>query len=133
MEKSLQDLINKLHTYSTKLHMFHWNVTGRDFLSFHAFFEEAYSELTEQKDTIAEYLRFKGFTPMIELDKASSFAKDFKMPEKAEGMFEIALKDFKDLLNSYESLKPDKILEAVISEILPKLEKRIYFMSSILN
>jgi DNA-binding ferritin-like protein len=60
-------------------------------------------------------------------------AKDFKLPKTAEKMLEEALKDYKSLLKDYEVLKKDQVLEAIISDILQEIEKKIYFIQSILN
>lgn len=125
-------LINKLHFVSSKLHMFHWNVHGKDFLSYHKFFEEAYAELLEQKDVLAEYLRVSKTKVIIDFEDVAKQSKTFNIPVKAEDMLEDALKSYKALLKDFESIKPDAVLEAIISEILPKLNKKIYFIQSIL-
>ena len=133
MEKGILQLISKLHFISSKLHMFHWNVVGKDFLSYHEFFEEAYKELLEQKDKMAEYLRFSSKKAEIDFDAVLKMAKGFKIPEKAEDMLKDALKDYKSLLKDYEDLKKEPVLEAIVSDILQELEKRIYFIQSILQ
>jgi starvation-inducible DNA-binding protein len=44
-------------TLYLKTHGAHWNVTGMFFQSLHALFEEQYTDLQEQVDTIAEKIR----------------------------------------------------------------------------
>jgi starvation-inducible DNA-binding protein len=133
MEKGILQLISKLHFISSKLHIFHWNVTGKDFLSYHEFFEEAYKELLEQKDKMAEYLRFSSKKADIDFKAVLEMAKGFKIPSKAEDMLKDALKDYNSLLKDYEALKKEPVLEAIVSDILQELEKKIYFIQSILN
>lgn len=36
---------------------YHWNVTGADFVQFHDFFSEVYSEYSGEVDRLAEYVR----------------------------------------------------------------------------
>lgn len=132
MSKAILTLINKLHFVSSKMHMFHWNVHGKDFLSYHAFFEEAYKELLEQKDALAEYLRVSKVKIVIDFNEVANHAKTFNIPAKADDMLTEALHDYKSLLKDYESIKPDAVLEAIISEILPEINKKIYMMQSIL-
>jgi starvation-inducible DNA-binding protein len=135
MEKKILNLINKLHFVSSKMHMFHWNVTGKDFLSYHKFFETSYRELLEQKDQMAEYLRFSGFSPVINFEAVTKMAESFVMPKTAEKMLEDALKDYHSVLADYtdKSFGEDPVLDAIISDILKDLEKKIYFIKSILS
>jgi starvation-inducible DNA-binding protein len=133
MEKNILKLISKLHFISSKLHMFHWNVVGKDFLSYHEFFEEAYKELLEQKDKIAEYLRFSSKKAEINFEDVLQMSKGFKIPKNAEDMLKDALKDYNSLLKDYEDLKKDPILDAIVSDILQEIEKKIYFIQSILQ
>jgi starvation-inducible DNA-binding protein len=113
--------------------MFHWNVVGKDFLSYHEFFEEAYKELLEQKDKIAEYLRFSSKKAEINFEDVLQMSKGFKIPKNAEDMLKDALKDYNSLLKDYEDLKKDPILDAIVSDILQEIEKKIYFIQSILQ
>ena len=133
MKANILKLINKLHFVSSKLHMFHWNVIGKDFLSYHEFFEESYKELLEQKDKLAEYLRFTDEKAVINFSEIERMSADFTLPEKAEGMLKDALKDYKSLLKDYEELVMDPVLEAIVSDILQEIEKKIYFIQSILG
>ena len=132
MSKEVTKLINKLHFLSAKFHMFHWNVHGKDFLSYHALFEASYKQLIDQKDMMAEYLRVNKTVVVLDFTEISAMAKSFKMPSKAEDMLKEALADYKSLLKDYEKIKPDKVLEALISEILPEVSKKIYLIESIL-
>lgn len=137
MTTQILALINKLHFNSTKLHMFHWNVVGRDFLSFHKLFEESYLELLEFKDQMAEYLRFKEKgQAIVDFQKVAELAKGFKIPAKAEEMLKSGLESYVDILKDFKALdvaEKDLVLDAIISDILKALEKKIYFIQSILT
>ena len=132
MTKEITKLINKLHFLSAKFHMFHWNVHGKDFLSYHALFEESYKQMIEQKDMLAEYLRMNKVKIIIDFAEVAALSKSFKLPLKAEGMLEEALSDYKSILKDYEAIKTDKVLESIISIILPEISKKIYLIESIL-
>lgn len=133
MKANILKLINKLHFVSSKLHMFHWNVVGKDFLSYHEFFEESYKELLEQKDKLAEYLRFTDEKAIINFSEIANMFADFTLPAKAELMLKDALTDYTSLLKDYEELVTDPVLEAIVSDILQEIEKKIYFIKSILH
>jgi starvation-inducible DNA-binding protein len=133
MTQQILNLINKLHYTSSKFHMFHWNVRGKDFLSYHEFFEEAYKELLEQKDSLAEYLRFQGEAVVMDFKTIAESFNGFEVPKDAEAMLEIALKDYTNILQDCEKLEKDQILDAITSDILMQVSKRVYFIKSILN
>lgn len=58
--KGLVDLVNKQianwTVLYTKLHNYHWYVTGPDFFTLHAKFEELYNEAALHIDELAERL-----------------------------------------------------------------------------
>lgn len=63
----LQALLNKevanLAVFFTKLHHFHWYVTGKEFFTLHQKFEELYDEVNELYDAFAERLIMIGGKP----------------------------------------------------------------------
>ncbi len=64
-----------------KTHNYHWNVTGPQFHSLHAMFEEQYTELAEAIDEIAERIRALGFYAP---GSFKSFAKLSKVEEEED-------------------------------------------------
>ncbi len=61
---SLAHLLADSYTLYIKTHNYHWNVTGPQFHSLHALFEEHYTELATAVDEIAERIRALGhFAP----------------------------------------------------------------------
>ncbi len=57
----LNRVLADTYTLYLKTHNFHWNVTGPQFNSLHAMFEEQYTELWTAVDDIAERVRALGF------------------------------------------------------------------------
>ncbi|MDX2084554.1 MAG: Dps family protein [Candidatus Melainabacteria bacterium] len=59
--EGLCHLLADSYTLYLKTHNFHWNVTGPQFTSLHALFEQHYNELALAVDEIAERIRSLGF------------------------------------------------------------------------
>lgn len=57
----LKRLLADSYTLYLKTHNFHWNVTGPQFTSLHAMFEQQYIDLASAVDLIAERIRALGF------------------------------------------------------------------------
>jgi starvation-inducible DNA-binding protein len=53
----LAHLLADTYTVYLKTQNYHWNVTGPNFHSLHAMFEEQYTELASAVDVIAERIR----------------------------------------------------------------------------
>ena len=133
MEKKLSLLVNKLQLISMKIQMFHWNVTGKDFLSYHAFFDEAYKELSSFKDSIAEFLRYKKMPAILDFNEIAKLSKGFKLPSNALEMLKETLTLYKELEKDLLSTEKSGTLEVITSEILAKINKKIFFVQSIIE
>lgn len=133
MSKGLQPLINRIYFFESKLLMYHWNVTGMDFLSYHKFFEEAYKEMAEHKDYLAEHLRYEKTSVIIDYSSLSKLAERFSLPSRANEMLKDALSEYNFLIAEYNKLEKDMMLDAIISDIVKELEKRVYILQSILE
>ena len=57
---NLSKLLADTYTLYLKTHNFHWNVTGPQFNTLHAMFEQQYVELATAVDEIAEHIRALG-------------------------------------------------------------------------
>ncbi|NVJ97901.1 MAG: DNA starvation/stationary phase protection protein [Alphaproteobacteria bacterium] len=80
-------------TYSlyVKSLFYHWNVTGPNFHSLHALFEEHYQDLHAAGDDLAERIRALGFfTPgtLKAFSDMSVIRDDDKLPDNSNGMLE---------------------------------------------
>lgn len=133
IDKQISTLINKLHFVSAKFHMFHWNVTGIDFIPLHMFFESAYTEVIEQKDRLAEYFRLTNRKAIINFEEVASLAKGFTVPENVKDMLANALAEYKEFMELYSKLERDIMLDEVISDAVKAMSKRMYFINSTLS
>jgi starvation-inducible DNA-binding protein len=101
LQKSLADTF----VMYSKVHSFHWNVTGPRFLELHTFFEEIYTSLWNTLDVIAEEIRMMGtIAPknIAELSAGSSIVSANSVPTATE-MIASIIADFDTLMQSYKN------------------------------
>jgi starvation-inducible DNA-binding protein len=55
--KKLREVLASNFALYLKTQMFHWNIEGPNFNDYHAFWATVYTDLYEQNDLIAEYIR----------------------------------------------------------------------------
>lgn len=107
--EELNKLVANLTVFYTKLHSFHWLVTGNGFYTLHEVFEGYYDKAAEDLDEVAERLLIIGGKPVSTLKGALELSeiKEASEKETASEMVEILLADFQTLM---ENLK--RIMEA---------------------
>lgn len=93
--QALSRYLANSYTLYLKTQNFHWNVTGPNFHSLHAMFEEQYTDLAAAIDELAERLRALGYRApgsYSEFQKLSDIAEETKNL-KAEDMVQQLLSD----------------------------------------
>ncbi|WP_025897031.1 Dps family protein [Sneathiella glossodoripedis] len=116
--KSLSTFLASTYTLYMKTLYYHWNVTGSNFSSLHALFEDQYNDLHDAGDKIAERIRMLGhFTPgtFSEYMELSYISEDKKLPENSTKMVENLLKDNETC--SLQARKVMKTAEAAEDEV----------------
>ncbi len=95
----LSQLLADTYTLYLKTQNFHWHVTGPYFHSFHAMFEEQYTQLAAATDLIAERIRaLNSLAP-------ATFAEFLKLATIKEDMAPLAANDMiKKLLSDHETI-----------------------------
>lgn len=68
----LKRLLSSWTVFYQKVHTYHWDLTGENFLSFHKYLETLYNESVEHTDEIAERLRQIGEKIALTLNGASA-------------------------------------------------------------
>lgn len=140
MEKLYQALnkqVANLSVFFTKLHHFHWYVTGPNFYALHGKFEEFYDEINELYDEFAERLLMVGGKPISNLKGYLEIAsiKEASGLEKPEEMVKHILDDFKLLvIELKETLKvaqdqDDEVTADLIIGTLASFEKHIWMLA----
>jgi starvation-inducible DNA-binding protein len=89
-----------------KTHMFHWNVEGKNFAEYHAFWSGVYEDLFDQTDTLAEYIRQLGeYAPgSLSVYAEISSVKDEESFPNAEQMFNQFMVDNATMIRLFEEL-----------------------------
>ena len=137
----LNKLVANLTVLYTKLHSFHWYVSGRSFYTLHEVFENYYNYTTETLDEAAERLLAIGGRPVSTLKGALELATIEEATEK-ETTSEMVAAVFHD----FELLKADlsKLMELSEEEgdqgtsdfalgVKTQLEKNIWMLKAYLS
>jgi len=144
MEKLYQGLnkqVANLSVLFTKLHHYHWYVSGPNFYPLHAKFEEFYDEVNELYDAFAERLLMIGGQPVSNLKGylAITSLKEASGAEKAEDMIDHVLDDFKLLVTEFKEVlnvaqeKGDETTADMLITTIASFEKHIWMLSATLK
>lgn len=144
MEKLYQALnkqVANLSVLFTKLHHFHWYVTGPNFYPLHVKFEQFYDEVNELYDAFAERMLMIGGQPVSNLKGylAITSLKESSGNEKADEMIAHVLDDFKLLVTELKEvliLAQDQADEATADMLITTIasfEKHVWMLSATLK
>ena len=139
--EQLNDLVATWSVLYTKLHNYHWYVTGPSFFTLHAKFEELYNEVTLNLDEIAERILSKGGKPvatMVEhLEK--SLIKEATGTETTDEMVQTIISDFKTIMTHLKEAmeqaaeEGDDRTEDMLNATYQSLEKHTWMLSAFLG
>ncbi len=144
MEKLYQALnkqVANLSVLFTKLHHFHWYVSGPNFYPLHAKFEEFYDEINELYDAFAERLLMIGGSPVSNLKGylAITSLKEASGTEKPEDMIGHILDDMKLLVTEFKEAlflaqeKGEETTADMLISAIASFEKHVWMLSSTLK
>ncbi len=140
MEKlynGLNKQVANLSVLFTKLHHFHWYVTGPQFYQLHEKFEAFYDEVNELYDAFAERLlmiggypvsNLKGYLAITSLKEASGTEKPEEMVKHILDDFKLLVVEFKEVLKLAQDVE-DEVTADLIIGALSSLEKHIWMLS----
>jgi starvation-inducible DNA-binding protein len=140
MEKLYQALNKQVANFSvffTKLHHFHWYVTGQNFYPLHQKFEQFYDEVNELYDAYAERILMIGGNPVSNLKGylALTSIKEATGLEKTEEMVSLVLNDFKQLTQELKEVLVvaeefgDEVTADLLISTLSSFEKHIWMLT----
>jgi starvation-inducible DNA-binding protein len=138
----LSKLLADTYVLYLKTQNFHWNVTGPQFHSLHAMFEEQYKDLAEAVDTLAERIRALGFPAPGSFKQFAQLASIQEAPEqppKAEEMLQQLLADQEAIIRTARAIYPhtddvqDEATADLITERLAAHEKNAWMLRSCLS
>jgi starvation-inducible DNA-binding protein len=141
IKKTLGLLLADYQVLYQKLRGYHWNVTGPQFFTLHAFFETEYIAVADRVDLIAERVRALGGTPpstlKLQLDLAR-LKEDPTVPT-AEGMVRNLVADYDVILAALLKASDeaddaeDVITENMLEDFISVQRKACWMMRSFLN
>lgn len=130
-----------LHILNVKLHNFHWNVEGMQFLAVHELTEKYYDYVFAYFDDIAERILQLGFKPLA---TTSAYLENATLVEDVEDRFEPEtvieriIADFKVLLGDARHLVEladgveDTTTSALCSDHIQWLEKELWILKAMM-
>lgn len=110
MNEKIVELLNKQlsnwNVLNTKLHNYHWYVTGQDFFTLHAKFEEYYTQAATYIDEIAERILMIKGKPVARLQDYLNTAtiKEASNEEDPKAMVHSIADDFEQLVKESQEL-----------------------------
>ncbi|PLR96809.1 Dps family protein [Bacillus sp. T33-2] len=125
----------------TKLHNYHWYVTGPQFFTLHTKFEEFYNEAGLHIDELAERLLALGGKPVATMTGFLELAsvKEASGNEAATEMVKEIVDDFRQVIKELkEGMQAaaeagDEITEDLLLAIHTSLEKHVWMLNSFLG
>lgn len=139
--KQLAQLQADAHSLWIKFHNYHWNVKGLQFAAVHKYTEDAYEDMAELFDDVAErILQLKGKAivcpkELVENAKTPKVQKDsFSTSE----VLELVREDYKYLLAEFKKLdelaekESDTTSQTLAQDKIAELEKAIWMLDSTL-
>ena len=141
LDKQLNELVATWSVLYTKLHNYHWYVSGPSFFTLHTKFEELYNEITLNLDEIAERILSKGGKPVATLKEhlELSHVSEATGNESAEEMVQITIDDFKTVMDALKEAmetaaeEGDDRTEDLLNENYQSLEKHAWMLSAFLG
>lgn len=141
LDKQLNELVATWSVLYTKLHNYHWYVSGPSFFTLHTKFEELYIEVTQNLDELAERILSRGSKPVATLKEHLdiSIVKEASGNETAEEMVEQLIADFNkvmEALNNGMELAGeagDDRTEDLLNAHYQSLEKHAWMLSAFLG
>jgi starvation-inducible DNA-binding protein len=104
--EQLRKVLASNFTLYLKTQMFHWNVEGPHFSDYHEFWADVYTDLYEQNDLLAEFIRQSNeYAPgSLEVYKELSLIQDEEGFPKAKEMFSRFLSNNDVMITLYNQL-----------------------------
>lgn len=140
LAEKMKVVLATAHAFALKAHNYHWNVTGPNFIEYHEFLGEIYSQVQADTDNYAEYIRILGvFAPgsLKRFAELSRISDELTIPA-SNVMFTRILADNATILMLLKNLHDDATeakhfaLTSFIETRLEYHEKLGWMLSSLL-
>lgn len=135
----MNKFVGDLHVFKTKVHNFHWNLTGENFFVIHPMLDNIMAEIDAQIDSVAERILMIGHRPFGSLEiylkhTVLSEAETKAYPDKEA--VKLMLEDFKLLLTEVNIImgiaekENDQETLALVTDIAALYQKHIWMFSA---
>lgn len=141
LNKELNKLVATWSVLYTKLHNYHWYVTGNAFFTLHAKFEELYNEVTLNFDDTAERILTKGGEPVATLKEylELSHIEEATGKETPDEMVATTISDFEKQMKALNNAmqlaaeEGDDRTEDLLNAMYQSLEKHTWMLRAFLD
>ena len=141
LDTQLNELVATWSVLYTKLHNYHWYVSGPSFFTLHIKFEELYNEVTLNLDVLAERILSRGGKPVATLKEHldKSIINEASGKETAEEMVANIVEDFQKIMVAIEkgmdlaTEEGDDRTEDILNAQFQSLEKHSWMLSAFLG
>lgn len=136
----LNKLVANLTVLYTKLHSFHWYVTGRSFYTLHEVFENYYNYTAETLDEAAERLlaiggrpvsTLRGTLELATIKEASEKETTVEMVDEIFHDFELLIKDLDKVMELSQAEGDEGTFDFALG-VKTQLEKNIWMLKAYL-
>nr|WP_106780557.1 DNA starvation/stationary phase protection protein [Lysinibacillus timonensis] len=141
LNTQLNELVATWSVLYTKLHNYHWYVTGPSFFTLHEKFEQLYNEVTLNLDEVAERILTKGGKPVATLKEhlELSHVEEATGNETTQEMVQTVINDFKKIMKLIKDAMNqaaedgDERTEDMLNATYQNLEKHSWMLSAFLG
>ncbi|SDM28305.1 Dps family protein [Bacillus sp. OK048] len=141
LEQVMNQQLANWNVLYTKLHRFHWYVTGPHFFTLHEKFEQLYEEAAGTMDELAERLLITGGKPVSTLKEYLQFSTIEETSEvlTAKEMVQNVVNDFSQLISEMKEGKKaaeqvdDEVTSDMFTGLIEKLSKHNWMLTSFLQ
>lgn len=140
--ETLNVYLANLMILSTKLRNYHWNVVGKEFLSFHEELDSMYHMVADYIDAVAEKIVMLGYKPIATLEGAIEMSTITESPSQTITPDKISvdlIEDFNEMISiaRYTSKMAgdnyDESTSGILGDHIRFLEKMIWFLSAYMS
>ncbi len=133
----LNILLADLNVLYTKLHNFHYNVVGKDFMTVHKILEVEYDQVHGWIDDVAEMIKKEDVYPLGSLKKYLEVAtiNDLEDDKDYDSSFiyKTLIQDYTSILSNIIAFRPNLTQENIIdflNEVEDVLKTKIWFFKA---
>ena len=131
----MNKFLSNLNIMYVKLHNYHYNVVGSDFMPTHLLLEDEYNSIHEWIDVIAEEIKKAGKYPLGSMKdylENSTISEISSVDYRSNEIYMSVIDDYKELISNMEEIKKTSsdVLIDLLNTYIDILIKKIWLMKS---